>query len=546
MTVADLERVRKAVIRRYQISAGLALEGVKIELSSEVDTAAVVGKKNDKGIIEVEKIVVNPEFFDRLSFSERVFVLAHEALHIALRHFARAVDKPEKDAERKYQEYCQKEPDERKREAMKAVYQSHYHKIWNIATDACINAFLRRDGFTFPENVTSPKTGKKMQFVDIKDGLIKSAEKIYDDLVRKEEEEKKKKEVEKDKKKSDNKDSSQNDDPSDGDNSKDSENKDNSKKDSSDKKNNDGTTDVDDVDIDDFDGFDSHDQWTGNDKNKEGSKDKESSNGKKDSNGDGDKQEDSSNEEEIDEEDILNKELQRRKSKSKDDDDDPKKSFSNLRTANGLADYVPFKPVLSWKRMLVGTLEKDVEVWGNRRSSRFSPNARIEERTVEDRASVEVILDVSGSISVDLLRGFLLQLYPILEALSGDQELTLKVGTFSDSFSGFQIIRSKEDIAKFNPRIGGGTRFEVAATSFTPDPGRRITKIVFTDGVLGYEQKTRVPDIVWIVFGDKMDFTPLGGRIIKVSEKEYKEMINTSLMVQEENELREEEKIKNI
>ena len=72
-----------------------------------------------------------------------------------------------------------KEPDERKREAMKAVYQSHYHKIWNIATDACINAFLRRDGFTFPENVTSPKTGKKMQFVDIKDGLIKSAEKIY-------------------------------------------------------------------------------------------------------------------------------------------------------------------------------------------------------------------------------------------------------------------------------------------------------------------------------------------------------------------------------
>ena len=122
MTVADLERVRKAVIRRYQISAGLALEGVKLELSNDVDTAAVVGKRNDKGIIEVEKIVVNPDFFDRLSFSERVFVLAHEALHISFKHFARSIDKPEKDAERKYQDYCSKEQDEKKRAAMKVVY----------------------------------------------------------------------------------------------------------------------------------------------------------------------------------------------------------------------------------------------------------------------------------------------------------------------------------------------------------------------------------------------------------------------------------------
>ena len=194
--------------------------------------------------------------------------------------------------------------------------------------------------------------------------------------------------------------------------------------------------------------------------------------------------------------------------------------------------------------MLVGTLEKEVEVWGNRRSSRFSPNARIEERTEESRASVEILLDVSGSISIDLLRGFLLQLYPILEVLSGDEELLLKVGTFSNSFSGFQTIRSKEDIAKFSPQIGGGTNFEVAATSFTPDPGRRITKIVFTDGVLGSKQKTRVPDIVWIVFGDNMDFTPLGGRIIRISEKDYNDMINSCLMAQDDIEL--DEDFKNI
>ena len=32
MTVEDLERVKRSVIRRYPISAGLALQGVTIEL----------------------------------------------------------------------------------------------------------------------------------------------------------------------------------------------------------------------------------------------------------------------------------------------------------------------------------------------------------------------------------------------------------------------------------------------------------------------------------------------------------------------------------
>ena len=511
MTLEDIERVKKAVIRRYPISAGLALNNVKIELSEEVDTAAVVGKRNDKGVLEVDKLVVNPEFFDRLTFSERVFVLAHESLHIALKHFARAATRPEVDVKRKYKEYCEQEPDEEKRKIKEIQLRSKYHKIWNIATDACINAFLKKDGFDFPDNVIDPKTGKKMQFVEMKEGFVKSAEKIYDYLVKKEEE--KEEEKEKEKQNGDSQQSNQPGEPSQG-------------------KSNGDLSDLDDIDIDDYQGIDSHEEWTGepSDEKKEG---KENSSGEEK---ESDKENDESSEAECsdEDEDILNKELSNREQKNANSkESDVKSSLSKIRMQNGLADYVPFKPILSWKRLLVGIEEKNIEVWGNRRASRFNPNARIEERTEELRPSVEIVLDVSGSISTDLLRGFLLQLYDILDTIYEEDGLTMKVGTFDDSFSGFTEIRKKEDIAKFSPNVGGGTNFEAAVKAFTPDPGRKKMKIVFTDGVKGTNPTTRIPDIIWIVFGDKMNFTPLGGRIIHVSEEEYKDMIKSSLLISE-------------
>ena len=69
MTQTDLDKVKRAVIRKYPITAGLALHDVDVELSTEVETAAVVGEKDDKGIIHVKCIKANPEFFDKLSLS---------------------------------------------------------------------------------------------------------------------------------------------------------------------------------------------------------------------------------------------------------------------------------------------------------------------------------------------------------------------------------------------------------------------------------------------------------------------------------------------
>ena len=562
MTERDLERVKKAVIRRYRISAGLALHGVKLELDKNIETAAVIGKPNEKGKIDIEKISINPDFFDRLSFSERVFVLAHEALHIAFKHFSRSIEKPVADAKRKYEEYCKTELDENKRKLKEIALHNHYQNIWNIATDACINAFLKKDGFTYPKNVIDLKTGKEMQFVDIPDGLIKSAEKIYDSLIKKEEDNRN---IEENNNSEEKESSSKNDNVHSSDNKNDSEestlnsssnNNDNSndENNNSNNINNDSSqtgTSIDDIDIDNYKGFDSHEHWVENksinnnifdkidnvEENIEDilneDKDKRYLDNLDKENKDNEKaieeKEYEINEEYIDEEKIMTKELEER-NKTDGNPETIKDALSKMRNKNGLKEIVPYKPILSWKRLLVGTLEKQVEGWGNRRASRFNPNPRIQERTEEERPSVEIILDVSGSISVELLRGFLSQLYPIFQAIFDEENLTMKVGTFSTSFSGFQEIKTKKDIAKFDTSTGGGTNFELAATSFTPDPGRKTIKIVFTDGELGTPQQTRVPDIIWIVFGKKMNFTPIGGRIIHVSEKEYKDMLDNKYL----------------
>ncbi len=501
MTKEELESVRKAVIRRYPISAGVALNGIEMELSNDVPTAAVVANRDDKGTLVVKKIKVNPKFFENLTFSQRVFVLAHEACHISLKHFARSLNKPIKDTEREYAEYCEKETDENKRKIKYMKLHKKYQKLWNIATDACINAFLKRDGLDFPEVTIDPKTGAEIKAVYMEEGLYKSAEKIYDKLVEEDKEKRKQKEQ-----------------------NKDNQNKDNQNNDNQDQSGNDSDTldeekkkqiikNLDDIDSDDYRGFDSHDEWNDDEDIDE-------------------KKEIHVEEEEIDDEDVMNKDIEARQKASSSKFKDTKSSLTKLREGLGLKDIKPAVPVLSWKRLLVGTLEKEQEVWGTRRASRFNPNARIEERTFEAYPQIEVVLDTSGSISKDLLKGFLLQLYALFDSVYGEG-ISIKVGCFGNTFGGFTEIRTKQDILNYKPKNGGGTNYEAAATAFSKTPG--VTKIVFTDGDRGTAQTTEVPGIIWVVFGPGKDkFKPLSGRVIGVSDKEYNSMISEAKFVAQE------------
>ncbi len=85
------------------------------------------------------EVLYSEAFFKTLNEEERLFVLAHELSHMALNHLNRRKDK---DA-----------------------------YLWNIATDAVINAFLVRDGFIPPEGLI---------FID--GALEYSAEELYNKL----------------------------------------------------------------------------------------------------------------------------------------------------------------------------------------------------------------------------------------------------------------------------------------------------------------------------------------------------------------------------
>ena len=74
-----------------------------------------------------------------------------------------------------------------------------------------------------------------------------------------------------------------------------------------------------------------------------------------------------------------------------------------------------------------------------------------EERSLP--AETEIILDTSGSVSVQLLKEFLRQVKSILK------NSTIRVGTFSNSFHGFVEIKKETDIDNLILDVGGGTNF---------------------------------------------------------------------------------------
>ncbi len=66
------------------------------------------------------------------------------------------------------------------------------------------------------------------------------------------------------------------------------------------------------------------------------------------------------------------------------------------------------------------------------------------------RPTIEILLDISGSINTQLLRNFL------KECLGTLTYSKIKVGCFDDDFYGFQEVRNKTDIENFPLKGGEG------------------------------------------------------------------------------------------
>jgi predicted metal-dependent peptidase len=129
----NLEDIKKKVLRKYPAFRDVA-NSVKYKpiYSADVNTASTDGVNP----------FYNPDYMDSIDEDEQVFVVAHEFAHIACNHINRRKDK--------------------------------YPKLWNIATDAVINANLKNDGLKQAKNT-----------VDIKNAILYDAETIYEQLVEK-------------------------------------------------------------------------------------------------------------------------------------------------------------------------------------------------------------------------------------------------------------------------------------------------------------------------------------------------------------------------
>lgn len=126
---SDIEMLKRKMLVKYPFF-GSIVTNIGYKESKDIIAAATDGKI----------IYYNPDFLNELNISEQIFIFAHEVCHIAFNHILRSENKD--------------------------------NDLWNIATDAVINQFLKRDGLTMVQGG-----------VDIKEAINYDVETLYEKLL---------------------------------------------------------------------------------------------------------------------------------------------------------------------------------------------------------------------------------------------------------------------------------------------------------------------------------------------------------------------------
>jgi predicted metal-dependent peptidase len=117
------------------------LFSLKQEITVEIPTAATDGRR----------LLVNPQFFMDLSPNERITLLAHEVLHVALDHMHRIGDRNP--------------------------------RVWNIAGDYVINGHLVDAGYTLPQGGLYDKKYNGKTTEEVYNEIYKKPPKEIEDLI---------------------------------------------------------------------------------------------------------------------------------------------------------------------------------------------------------------------------------------------------------------------------------------------------------------------------------------------------------------------------
>ena len=458
----DITALKRKMLVKYPFF-GSVVANVDYKEDKEIPTAGTDG----------ETIYYNPEFLERLSVEEQIFIFVHEVCHIAFNHILRSDGKDQ--------------------------------KLWSIATDGVINQFLKSDGLKMaPDGV------------DIPEAINYDAEQLYEKLLKEKQQngQDNSQQIQQGNQQQNQQQSSsgnqggnnhqqpQSQEQSGGESGKSSQKEDKSKQDV---------------------GHDTHSMWEQTVKKH---KEQQEKTDKKESlldkllGKDKEKTELEKKQEELEsmgERESFRKNLEDKKRKLEELKEAIIKQASQVgNTSNGdirtVSDIGIAKPLIDWRYVLKEATKYDVD-WSYRNATLEDGvvTANLEEQPI---AETEIVLDTSGSIDDILLRNFLRECKNIL------QHSRLKVGCFDTKFYGFHEIRTEKDIENMQFEGGGGTDFEVAVGAFT----RRVeNKIIFTDGEASMPD-TPI-DAIWIVFGEKT-ISPRGGKVIQIDGEQLDRLCN--------------------
>ena len=380
----DIETIKRKMLVKYPFF-GSVVANVDYRANTNIPTAGTDGKV----------VHYNPEFLEKLSIDEQTFIFAHEICHIAFNHILRSEGK---------------DP-----------------AIWNTATDAVINAFLKRDGLKMIEGG-----------VEMANAINYDAEQLYEKLL----EEKQ-----------------QSGNQSGGGSSLDSKSRE--KKNDSSSGNGNSSSQYEKQDV----GHDTHSMWEDaikRHKEDQTKTDKEESLLDKEFNKDeqGKAQRQSKIErkqeeiEQLGEKETFKKNLEEKKKEL----EELKKTLSQQaidpgsstnRDIRNITDIGRAKPLIDWRYVLREAIKYDAD-WSYKNVTIEDGviSANLEEQPTPE---TEIVLDTSGSIKETLLKNFLRECKNIL------QHSRLKVGCFDTEFYGFHEIRTEADIENMRCEGGGGT-----------------------------------------------------------------------------------------
>lgn len=467
----NYEIKKKMSLKYKRFASEIATSKIEFRSNLKYHTAATDGKN----------IYIDPEYYASLSEDERLFVIAHEFLHIKFIHPLRLKDK-----------------NGNKRDM----------DIYDEACDAIINANLERDGFTVKEGYVNRPEAKDY-----------TAEEFYEILLK----EKKDKKREQENQKGNNGQSNGTD------NSQQSEN---TVEQTGEKGESSSFT------------ADDHSMWEkafeeyekGINSGNNSTTDNGNASGKDStSDKDGASKKNSTEKSkrdirfEIDEraEFTENRKEKIERYKAKQEKINRKIRGEETEGTINLGDVGSEVNSIDWKTFIRKEIEKPEITWSKRRRSMPENNYAygLEEIDREEDAHTEVMIDVSGSVSLEQVKAFLRSLKSLLKQSS------LRVGCFNEKFWGMVNIKNVRDIDNFTiPEDARGSSawtedWDLAVRSFSKD--RNVNKIVFTDG---WPQPGTMPkedlkgeNVIWLVYGNR-NFNPCCGKVKQITEKELKEM----------------------